>query len=285
MERIKSKESRQMDIAGKCAIVTGGSSGIGKAIAKRFATRGANVFLIARRKDLLEAALEEVEKEARDKAQLFGLFSADVSDKAAVEEAVRAAEERCGPAAVLVNSAGVSNPGYVEKLTISSMETEISVNYLGAVYMIKSVIEGMMERRDGHILSVSSLAGLKGIFGYTGYCGSKFALIGFSEALRSEMRPYGIVVSALCPPDVDTPMLAEENKVKPLETLKISEGAKIMSPGDVADAAMAGMEKGSFIIIPDSSGRMFHGMNRLAPSLIDAMLNKIVDKARKEKGL
>ena len=274
-----------MDIAGKCAIVTGGSSGIGKAIAKLFAKRGANVFLIARREDLLKETLEEIEKEARDKSQIFGSFSADVSDKVAVEEAVKAAEEQCGPTTVLVNSAGVSNPGYVEKLSISSMETEINVNYLGAVYMIKHVIEGMMERRGGHILNVASLAGLKGIFGYTGYCGSKFALIGFSEALRSEMRPYGITVSALCPPDVDTPMLEEENKVKPLETLKISEGAKIMSPGDVADAAMAGMDKGAFIIIPDSSGRMFHGINRLAPALIDGMLNKIVDKARKQRGL
>lgn len=274
-----------MDIAGKCAIVTGGSSGIGKAIAKRLAGRGANVFLIARREDQLEAALEEVEKEAGDNAQSFGFFSADIADKAAVEEAIKAAEERCGPPAVLVNSAGVSNPGYVEKLTISSMETEIKVNYLGTVYAIKRVVEGMMERRSGHILNVSSLAGLKGIFGYTGYCGSKFAIVGFSEALRSELRPYGVGVSVLCPPDVDTPMLEGENKVKPPETMRISEGAKVMQPADVADAAMAGMEKGTFIIIPDAAGRMFYGVNRLAPSLIDGMLNKTVDKVRKERGL
>ena len=279
------KENESMDIAGKCAIVTGGSSGIGKSIAKRLAGRGANVFLIARREDALKATIEEVEKEARDKSQIFGFFSADVSEKTAVEKAVKAAEERCGPATVLVNSAGVSNPGYVEKLTISSMESEINVNYLGSVYTIKNVVEGMMERRNGHILNVSSLAGIKGIFGYTGYSGSKFAVVGFSEALRSEMRPHGVMVSVLCPPDVDTPMLKDENKVKPYETMKISEGAKVMLPDDVADAAMRGMDKGTFIIIPDAPGKMLHSINRLAPALIDAMLNKTVDKARREKGL
>ena len=203
-----------MDIAGKCAIVTGGSSGIGKAIAKLLARRGANVFLIARREEPLKAAVAEMEKETGGDARKFGCFQADVADRAAVEKAIKAAEERCGPAAVLVNCAGVTNPGYVEELPVSGMETEIKVNYLGAVYTIKRVLDGMMKRREGWILNTSSLAGLKGIYGYTGYCGSKFAIIGFSEALRSELRPYGIAVSVLCPPDVDTPMFEEENKAK-----------------------------------------------------------------------
>lgn len=274
-----------MDIAGECAIVTGGSSGIGKAIAEQLARRGANVFLVARREEMLRTAIGELEAGAGDKRQRFGCFSADVADRAAVEEAVKRAEAECGPVNVLVNSAGVSNPGYVEKLTIASMEAEIRVNYLGTVYTTKQVIDGMMERRSGWILNISSLAGLKGIFGYTGYCGSKFAIVGFSEALRSELRPYKVTVSVLCPPDVDTPMLEEENKVKPLETLKISEGAKVMKPGEVARSAVEGMEKGSFIIIPDSAGRMFYIANRYAPSLIDSVLNKTVDKVRKKREL
>lgn len=274
-----------MDISGKCAIVTGGSSGIGKAIAKQFARRGAHLFLIARRSELLDAACAELEELAVEKAQRITCFKADVSDQAAVQDAVRAAEEKCGPVAVLANSAGVSNPGYVEKLPISGMEAEIRVNYLGTVYMIKQVLDGMMQRRQGWILNVSSLAGLKGIFGYTGYCGSKFAVMGFSEALRSELRPYGIVVSVLCPPDVDTPMLEAENKVKPLETLRISEGARVMQPDEVARAAMEGLEKGRFIIIPNFAGTMLRIANRLAPSLVDKALNNTIDKVRKQKGM
>ncbi|UCD57299.1 MAG: SDR family NAD(P)-dependent oxidoreductase, partial [Candidatus Hydrogenedentota bacterium] len=138
-----------MDIDGRCAIVTGGSSGIGKSIAKRLARRGANVFLVARREEPLKAAVGELQEETRDVPQRFGFFSADVADLAAVERAVKAAEAECGPAAVLVNSAGIVNPGYAEELPISGMEAEIKVNYLGSVYMIKQVLNGMIERRRG----------------------------------------------------------------------------------------------------------------------------------------
>src|SRR5438477_366286 len=80
----------------------------------------------------------------------------------------------------------------------------------------------------------ASLAGLIGVFGYTDYCASKFAIVGFSEALRSELKPHGIMVSVLCPPDVDTPGFAVENTTKPPETVAISEGAKPMTPDEVA---------------------------------------------------
>jgi 3-dehydrosphinganine reductase len=274
-----------MDLSGKCAIVTGGSSGIGKCIAGLLAQRGANVFMIARREDILKTACDEIKKEARQVSQRFGCFATDVSNRAAVEEAIKRAETQCGPPAVLVNCAGYVNPGYVEELSIESMETEVRVNYFGTVYTVKQVLPGMIERRCGWILNTSSLGGLKGIFGYTGYSGSKFAVVGFSEALRSELRPYGITVSVLCPPDVDTPMFENENKHKPLETLKISEGAKLMKPEDVARAAVNGMEKGKFLIIPNFPGKMFAWVNRLAPGLVDSMLNSTIDKVRKERGV
>ena len=274
-----------MDIAGKCIIVTGGSSGIGKEIAKIFVRRGAHVFLVARREEVLRTAVEEVKREATDSSQRFGYFSADVSDLDAVKNAVSAAEAECGPPAVLINAAGIVRPGYVEELPISGMEAEMGINFLGTMYMIKHVLDGMIERRSGWILNVSSLGGVKGIFGYTGYSGSKFAIVGISEALRSEMRPHGIHVSVLCPPDVDTPTFEEENKVKPLETMRISEGGKVMQPQDVARAAVDGMEKGTFIIIPNFPGKLFYHVNRLMPSLLDRFFDKTVAKVRKERGL
>ena len=274
-----------MDISGKCSIVTGGSSGLGKAIAELLTRRGANVFLIARREAQLKAACVELKQQAANPSQKLGYFSADVSELEAVKEAVKAAERECGPIAVLVNSAGISSGGYVEKIPISGIEAEIKINYLGTVYTVKQVVEGMIRRRNGWILNISSLAGLKGIFGYTGYSGSKFAVVGFSEALRSELRPYGIKVSVLCPPDVETPMLRADNKVKPLENLRISEGAKLMQPGDVARVALKELEKGTFIIIPNFSSKMFGFANRFVPSLVDRMLDKTIDTVRKERGL
>ena len=274
-----------MDIRGRCAIVTGGSMGIGKAIAEQLAERGAHIFLIARREEPLKNALSELRAKTTDTSQRFGFFSADVSDSSAVEEAVKAAEMECGPPVVLINSAGFPRAGYIERLPISDMEDEINVNYLGTVYTVKQVIKGMMERREGWILNISSLAGLKGIFGYAGYSGSKFAVIGFSEALRSELRPHGVKVSVLCPPDVETERVKNDTRKKPLEMMKISEGAKRMQPDDVARAAINGMVKGSFMIIPGVSGKLLYIANRIAPWLVDASLNRTIDKARKERGL
>ena len=274
-----------MDIRDKCAIVTGGSMGIGKAIAEQLALRGANLFLIARREEPLRAATSELKANAVSATQRFGFFSADVSDANAVREAVKAAETECGPAAVLVNSAGFPRAGYIERLPITDIEAEISVNYLGTVYAVKQVVEGMMQRREGWILNISSLAGLKGIFGYTGYSGSKFAVVGFSEALRSELRPYGVKVSVLCPPDVDTERVKRDTREKPLEMMRISEGAKRMQPDEVARAAFEGMKKGLFMIIPGFSGKLLYIINRVAPWLVDASLDRTIDKARKERGL
>jgi short-subunit dehydrogenase len=274
-----------MELKDTCAIVTGGSSGIGLAIAERLVRRGANVFLVARRRDQLERASTELRKNVVNSSQRIGFFSADVADLDSVQEAVKAAQSECGLVSLLVNSAGVSLPGYIEKLPIPSIETEIKVNYFGTVYMIKQVLNGMMERKQGWILNVSSLAGLKGIFGYAGYSGSKFAVVGFSEVLRSEVRPYNIKVCVLCPPDVDTPMLRDETKIKPVETLRISEGAKLMQAEDVARAALEGLERGTFLIIPNFSGKMFNIVNRFMPSLVDAIINNTIDKVRKERGL
>jgi short-subunit dehydrogenase len=275
-----------MDLTGKCAIVTGGSNGIGTAIARLLARNGANVFLIARTPEPLRLASQEVKQEARNASQRFGFFSADVSDQRVIQDAVKAAEAECGPVAVLVNSAGFHRTGYVEELPISDIEDEVRVNYLGTVYMVKQVLPGMIDRREGWIQNVSSLAGLKGIFGYAGYSGAKFAVMGFSEAIRSELRPYGISVSALCPPDVDVEKLEHYvEREQPLENVRVSEGAKAMQPEDVARAAIAGMEKGSFIIIPGSSGKMLHLVNRLAPWAVDRILNRTIDRARRERGL
>lgn len=272
-----------MDMVDTCAIVTGGSSGIGKGFAKVLAQRGANVFLVARREDVLKDAMEEVKKEAVNPAQRFGYCDADVANLDAVKEAVQAAEAECGPVSVLINSAGMPNTGYVQELSISSIENAMRVNYLGSVYMIKLVLSGMMERREGWIMNVSSLGGLKGIYGYSGYSGSKFAVVGFSEALRSELRPYNIRVCVLCPPDVDTPMLRESNSGKPPETLKISEGAKLMTADDVARIALRDMEKGKSLIIPNLPGKLLYMANRLAPSLINRYLDGIVDKVKRER--
>lgn len=135
------------------------------------------------------------------------------------------------------------------------------------------------EAKGGHIVNVSSKAGFLGVFGYTGYSAAKFAVLGFSQALRSEMKKYNITISVLCPPDTDTPMLEWEDKIKPKETRAVAGTAGVMSPDDVAKIMIDGMVKKKFIIVPGFNGKFVLYASRLAPSLVEWIMDRQIKKA------
>lgn len=139
-----------------------------------------------------------------------------------------------------------------------------------------------MKKKGGIIVNVSSIAGFIGVFGFTAYSASKFGVIGFSEALRSEFKQFNINVSVLCPPDTDTPMLHKENIGKPVETAAISESAKIMSADAVADAIIKGMQTNKFMIIPGFDGKFTFVAKRFLPGIIEWMIDRTVRKSQKE---
>lgn len=114
----------------------------------------------------------------------------------------------------------------------------MEINFLGTAHAVRAVLPTMKSRRQGKIVCISSVAGLLGLYGFTGYSASKFALRGFAEALQMEVKPYNISVTLSFPPDTDTPSLHEENKLKSVETKKISETAGIFSPTQVATAIL-----------------------------------------------
>ncbi|MGB4564627.1 MAG: SDR family NAD(P)-dependent oxidoreductase, partial [Dethiobacteria bacterium] len=120
-------------------------------------------------------------------------------------------------------------------------------------------------------------------FGYTAFCASKFGIIGFSEALRSELRSHGIKVAVLCPPDTDTPGFATENITKPEETKEASKGAKLMTPEEVAKELIAGLQKDRFMIIPGFDGKLNWRLKRFFPGLVDAVLQAQVDKVQRRR--
>jgi len=128
---------------------------------------------------------------------------------------------------------------------------------------------------------VSSLAGLISIYGYTAYGASKFALTGFAEALRQEVRRDGIGVSVLYPPDVDTPQLAEENLTKPAETRAVAGNTRILAPEAVAESLLAGIARGRFRIIPGAEGRVADLAARLAPGLVRWIVDRQLSRAEK----
>src|SRR6185437_4120522 len=120
-----------------------------------------------------------------------------------------------------------------------------------------------------HIINTSSLAGFMGLFGYTGYCASKYAVVGFSQALLSELKPYGIAVSVLCPPNTKTPGLERENQFKPPEVLKMEEKAKVVTAEEVSQTLMKSLPKRKFWIIPTFDGSLALYLSRFAPKILD----------------
>ena len=135
----------------------------------------------------------------------------------------------------------MAHPGYFEQIPLEVFEQTMMVNYFGSLYSIKAVLPNYGSQiRRGNIVLVSSGAGLIGIYGYSAYCPSKFALRGLAESLRGELKPKGIGITIVYPPDTDTPQLAAENKIKPPETKQITATAKTWSPQAVAQQILRG---------------------------------------------
>jgi 3-dehydrosphinganine reductase len=272
-------------IDGACVIVTGGSSGIGLATAKAFARRGAHVGIVARDLTRLEAAEEAIRHVAKTSDQRFASASADLSQwheaKAAVERLVAEGFEPD----VLVNCAGVIIPGEFTQLTPEEFDRNMLHGFDSVVNPCRAVAPGMVQRGRGHIVNVSSGAGYLGFYGYTGYSSAKFAVMGFTEALRFEMKPQDVRVSVVCPPDTDTPGLAYEKTLRPPETEKSAGKVKPIPPESVAEAIIKGVEKNRYYIIPGFTSRLAFRLKGLWPELWLWIVDNDVRKSRRERGL
>ncbi len=268
---------------GKVAVVTGGSSGIGKAIACSLAERGMDLWLLAQRKDLLGSACLEVGSHRKDQNQKISSISTDVSEPDQVRKAVLQISEVSGAPDLLVNSAGVTHPGYVEKLELNIFSWMMEVNYFGTVYMTKEVLPAMINRGSGYIVNISSGAGIIGYFGYSAYAPSKFAVRGFTQALRQEMKAHGIGVSIVYPPDTDTPQLEYENQYKPMETKALSSAGGLMDPGVVATTTLKGISSGRYRIIPGLELKLYYLLSNLSESLLHFIIDQIIISAQKKK--
>jgi 3-dehydrosphinganine reductase len=253
----------------KLAFITGGSSGIGLALARSLAAGGAHVWLAAREQAKLESALEKVELARYSPSQQCGIVAADLSVLDEATSAISKVVHSVGVPDLVINSAGVAHPGYIQELSFDIFHWMMKTNYFATVYVTKALLPGMIDRRSGHIINISSIAGFLGVFGYTAYGASKFAVTGFSEVLRAEMKPHGIRVSVAFPPDVDTPQLAYENQYKPPETKAISGTAHALSAEKVAQAILRQAESGRFLIFPGWESRLIYILSRKLPNSLE----------------
>ena len=255
--------------------------GIGLAAARRMVARGAHTTIFARRPEPLERALADLVPLRRDVEQRIDTRSLDVRDRAAVSNVLGTIIEAHGAPDVLLNCAGRAYPRRFEDITDAQFADTIETNLHGCWSTVSAVVPAMKARGSGYIVNTASLAGLIGVFGYTDYCASKFAVVGFSEALRSELRPFGITVSVLCPPDTDTPGFAVENTTKPPETHAVSAGTKLLTTDQVADELLAGMARRAPLIIPGRAGRLSVLAKRLLPGLVERAMDRAIARARR----
>ncbi len=249
-----------MDLKGKNVLISGGSSGIGFSLAKEFTHAGANVSLLARREELLVKAKAELETIKASPGQKFSYFSADVGNYENLQQTLK---EDAAQFDFLINCAGIAYPGEFTEMKPEIFAEVMQINYLGTVYLTKLVVPGMVARRSGYVVNISSLAALIGIYGYTAYAPSKYAIRGFSRCLRSELKAYGIEVSVVLPPDTDTPQLAFEHSIIPDITRKINETGGVMSADKVAQVIMNGIRRKKFTIVPGTEGKLLYGLSSI----------------------
>jgi 3-dehydrosphinganine reductase len=261
------------------AIITGGSSGIGKAIALKLALSGAHITLIARTRSKLDAAKAEVEAAQSQPGQQVLALTADVACASEVMGTIGRAIAQLGPPDILITSAGIAHPGHFRDLPLAIFEQTMATNYFGSLYSIKAVLPAMEQRRKGTIVLISSGAGLVGLYGYTPYSPSKFALRGLAESLRGELKPSGIHLSIVYPPDTDTPQLQAENQTKPLATQLITATAQTWSAEAVADVVIRGIQKKSFVITPGLEMSLLAKFHSLIAPVFQWYCDRLVAKA------
>jgi uncharacterized protein len=245
-----------MDFHEKIAVITGASSGIGRATAIELARRGTNVVLAARRAELLES----VAAECRKYGVRAHVVVTDVRDRDACRELIAAA----GDVDMLINNAGFALYDSVEHARTDEMRDMMETNYFGAVHCTQAVLPQMLARGQGSIVNVGSITGIMGFARMGGYCATKFAMSGWTEALRDEVIGKGVRVALVCPATTDTEFFvkAERGKMPAASRLMLA-----VPPERVARAICASVADGRYRRTLPLLAAAYMRFKEFAPSL------------------
>jgi len=255
---------------GATAVITGGASGIGRALGEELARRGCEVVLADLQIELAEEAASAI-RDCGGKAEALKL---DVTGFSAVENLLRKTVERTGRLDYMFNNAGIGILGTVALHSIEDWNRIIDVNLRGVVNGVHAAYRIMLKQRFGHIINTSSMAGLMAVPWLTSYTATKYAVVGLSKALRVETAPEGIRVSVLCPGGVRTPIMQGAGKygkylvdISPEKERELMKKLIPMPPGRFAGKVLNAVAKNKAIIIIPSWWKVFWWIDRLSPSL------------------
>ena len=266
-----------MDFTKKLTLITGGSSGIGLATACQLAAAGADVWLLARDPEKLKAAEENVKAARKSTDQKTGTLVVDVSNEAQVTAVINQWISQVGVPDIVINSAGIVEPGYFEDQTTAVFRKMMDVDFFGVLHVVRAVSPAMIKRQSGHIVNISSGAGFVGWYGYSAYGSAKFAVRGLSEYLRTEFKPFGVKVSVVFPFDTETPQLAYDDLHKPPETKVLSSLVGSPVKADfVAKGILKGIARGSFYIIPGFDVKALYFIYSAFPGIALPILDYMV---------
>jgi 3-dehydrosphinganine reductase len=233
-------------------VITGGSSGLGLSLASALASRGDAVALVARDAAKLERAAARI-RQATPTATVLTL-AADVQAEDTLGSGFNALAAELGGIDALVNSAGILKEGYFETLPSNAHRDVMAINYFGTLNAIRAALPHL-KRSRGRIVNVASVAGLTGVFGYSAYCGSKYALVGLSEALRYEFAPQGITLQLVCPAEFDSPMVDELNQYRTPENRAHTLTIPKVDVEVIVRDVVRGMDGTSFLIVPGARAK------------------------------
>lgn len=268
---------------GKLALITGGSSGIGYALANQLVEAGASVILLARSQEKLDEAKTSLSSQLSQPDQLIHAIPADVTDVESLSMAIEDMAKTIGIPDFIFNCAGVALPGYIEQLKLEVFKWTMDIDYHGTVNVIKLLLPHLLQRGSGHIINFSSMAGVIGTFGYSAYSGAKFAVRGFSDVIRSELKPKNIRVSIVYPPDTDTPQLAFENQFKPYETRELAGSDKPISAAAVARETLKSVSRGKYAIVPGAEAKLLYFLGTRLGNWVYPVMDRLLAGIAKKK--
>lgn len=263
-------------LRGKKCLVTGAASGIGRATAQALATEGAVLLLT----DRDEAGLERVATELG----ALAWRALDIADFAAVQTFATDIHDEHGSLDVLLNVAGISIWGTVEALEHRHWRSSIEVNLMGPIHMIESFLPAMIHAgRGGHLVNVSSAAGLFGLPWHAAYSASKFGLRGISEVLRFDLRRHGIGVSLVCPGAVDTPLVRSVEVIgvansRALEATKKRFQRHAVTPEVAARAIVRGILRDQYMVFTSRDVQLGHLLQRRLAPLYELAMRVLNDR-------